>query len=219
MRRAELLVLALLSGCGRPAPPVIGAVAETVTLRETPPWLPAGWVEDPLPSALPAETGLTRRWSPQDAAAPLLMVSRYTVEQADALAAEAGQEPLLDWLAGRLTVALTGPGSRPGKRQHWRREGLRQGARIGLVGLWPEGDAGRLSGAVGVGQSFSGAVLIATALAPCRDDGSLDEESAALIDRLLAGVPIEQGLAVAVPEAASETDFTADEATERPATP
>lgn len=207
MRRAKLLVgcgLSLLAGCARPEPPVVGAVADTVTLRETPVWLPAGWVEDPLPSALPLENTLTRRWSPQDATAPFLMVSRYSVAQAEALAVRAGDEPLLDWLVAKTRTAIAGPGTKVGEDRRWRREGLRLGRRIDLVGVWPEGDAGLVSGAVGVGQSFSGAVVLATALAPCRADGSLDEEAQALVDLLLASVPVEQGLPVTVPDQPAE---------------
>jgi len=213
MRRASfpaLLGALLLYGCARPDAPVISNVADTVTLRDSPGWLPAGWVEDLLPSALPLENGLTTRYSPQDAAAPMLLVSRYTVGEADALAKQAGGEALIDWLVAKVTAVLEAPGSKPGEQRRWRREGLRQGQRVGVIGVWPEGVAGRLSGAVGVGQSISGSVLIATALAPCLEDGSLSEEAAALVDLLLASVPVEQGLAVPVP------DLPADQ---QPATP
>ncbi len=168
-----MLLALFLTACAPPAPPVTDR--DPAPPPPGPGWLPAGWVEDATPATSPLDGAITRTYHPPHAAAPVLLVSRLSPEQAEGLRQQAKGD-LLPWVAHevwrsiqRRRATVTGPVS-------WTREGLTAGLRYDVEQLWEEAPGLRLDGSVGIGETREGGVVILSAFIERGGDRNLVEQ-------------------------------------------
>ncbi|MCC7493554.1 MAG: hypothetical protein IT204_14465 [Fimbriimonadaceae bacterium] len=169
-----------LVACSPPPPPVVQGQPPLPTAADAPGWLPPDWVIAPQPAALDSDRRHSTLYLPRGAAAPLLLLSRLSAQEAAGLRRQTAQAPF-EWLWQQLRKSVDGPGSRAGTAQPWRRAGLRQGQQAAVTMTWPEGERGLLSGAMAVGETPDGALLAVLVLEPQPSELPAD---------LLAAVPL-----------------------------